>query len=93
MVGALEAAHEAIKSLVVFRRRYWLDSKSKMGAGNPDRSGRFRRSLREFVDRDKLAGLMLTPGKHAKDKALKNTGINSSRPSSRRLTIAGQKKR
>ncbi|MDD4479024.1 MAG: polyribonucleotide nucleotidyltransferase, partial [Mesotoga sp.] len=72
MVGALEAAHEAIKSLVVFQEEILAEFEiKKWELEIPTAPEGFVEAFGEFVDRDKLAGLMLTPGKHAKDKALK----------------------
>lgn len=72
MIGALEAAHEAIKSLVAFQEEILAEFEiKKWELEIPTAPEGFLEAFGELVDRDKLADLMLTPGKHAKDEALK----------------------
>ncbi|AFK05934.1 polyribonucleotide nucleotidyltransferase [Mesotoga prima MesG1.Ag.4.2] len=72
MVGALEAAHEAIKSLVAFQKEIISEFQTeKWELEIPAAPEGFLESFDTLVDRNKLAEIMLTPGKKNKDKALK----------------------
>lgn len=72
MVGALEAAHEAIKSLVAFQKEIISEFEiEKWVAEIPVAPEGFLEPFNAMVDRDKLAEIMLTPGKKNKDRALK----------------------
>ncbi|MBN2252696.1 MAG: polyribonucleotide nucleotidyltransferase [Kosmotogaceae bacterium] len=72
MVGALEAAHEAIKSLVAFQKEIISEfAIEKWEAEIPVAPEGFLEPFNAMVDRDKLAEIMLTQGKKNKDKALK----------------------
>lgn len=72
MVGALEAAHEAIKSLVAFQKEIISEfAIEKWEAEIPVAPEGFLEPFNAMVDRDKLAEIMLTQGKKNKDKVLK----------------------
>ncbi len=72
MVGALEAAHEAIKSLVAFQKEIISEFEiEKWVAEIPVAPEGFLEPFNAMVDREKLAEIMLTSGKKNKDRALK----------------------
>ncbi|MBN2218687.1 MAG: polyribonucleotide nucleotidyltransferase [Kosmotogaceae bacterium] len=72
MVGALEAAHEAIRSLVAFQKEIISEFQiEKWEIEIPAAPEGFLESFDTLVDRNELSEIMLTPGKKNKDKALK----------------------
>lgn len=72
MVGALEAAHDAIKSLVAFQEEIIKEFEiEKWVIEIPQAPEGFVESFEKLIDRKRIADLMLTHGKKAKDAALK----------------------
>jgi polyribonucleotide nucleotidyltransferase len=72
MVGALEAAHEAIKSLVAFQEQIIKEFEiEKWVIEIPQAPEGFVEAFERLIDRKRIADLMLTHGKKAKDAALK----------------------
>ncbi|AKI96893.1 polyribonucleotide nucleotidyltransferase [Kosmotoga pacifica] len=72
MLGALKAAHDAIKKLVKFQEEILSEFEiQKWEIRIPEPPEGLLESFSELLDDDEIFRLMLTPGKKAKDKALK----------------------
>ena len=74
MIGALKTAHDAIKELCAFQKEIIeeLGGVTKWEVKVPEAPEGFIEAFDEILDEEVICGKIQTPGKHAKDDALKN---------------------